>query len=448
MNTEQGQKGSLRKKGNKWYYRFYVLDERGKRSQKERVGTESREETEKLLEYAMKKYEKEVYAPEPEDISLGQCLDLWMWEELHPSSRSDGTLRSYQNIINRIKTFPIHRIMLQTLTVEDLQQFMDHLANHRRLAKGTRNIYCAVLRGALAYAVFPKKLLPTNPMSFVKNRCCLLDYDLFSQEEYQQTPKTISKQQYKDLIEDLQQHNPTAVLPLQIAYYTGLRLGEVCGLTWEDIDFPERTITIMRSICYCPQQKSLVLGPTKRKKIRLVYFGGELEKILATAQSAQQQIQNPYENICKIVPSGQRMIHQISSRNQEEPVETSQSKSPGNPEKSLGISYTEMYLQGNSPVNQEEIGESRVNFVCLREDGQIQKPETLSHALRRAKKRINGMEDFHFHLLRHNFTTRLLEFGAKPMDVQELLGHSQVATTLNVYSHSSEHRKREIVQSL
>ena len=51
-------KGSVRKKGKKWYYRFYVEDASGNLVQKECVGTESKSETEKLLRQAMDDYEK------------------------------------------------------------------------------------------------------------------------------------------------------------------------------------------------------------------------------------------------------------------------------------------------------------------------------------------------------------------------------------------------------
>ena len=51
-------KGSVRKKGQKWYYRFYVEDASGNLVQKECVGTESKSETEKLLRQAMDDYEK------------------------------------------------------------------------------------------------------------------------------------------------------------------------------------------------------------------------------------------------------------------------------------------------------------------------------------------------------------------------------------------------------
>ena len=50
-------KGSVRKKGRKWYYRFYIEDESGRQVQKEFAGTESKSETEALLRKAMEDYE-------------------------------------------------------------------------------------------------------------------------------------------------------------------------------------------------------------------------------------------------------------------------------------------------------------------------------------------------------------------------------------------------------
>ena len=53
-----------------------------------------------------------------------------------------------------------------------------------------------------------------------------------------------------------------------------------------------------------------------------------------------------------------------------------------------------------------------------------------------------GFEDFHFHMLRHTFTSNLLSNGAAPKDVQELLGHADVSTTMNIYAHSKREAKR------
>lgn len=59
-----------------------------------------------------------------------------------------------------------------------------------------------------------------------------------------------------------------------------------------------------------------------------------------------------------------------------------------------------------------------------------------------SRKKIGDMDDFHFHLLRHTYTTNLLSHGAAPKDVQELLGHSDVSTTMNIYAHATREAKR------
>ena len=75
-------KGSVRKKGKKWYYRFYVEDASGNMVQKECAGTESKSETEKLLRQAMENYEEKKFVAKADNITLGELLDIWAEEEL------------------------------------------------------------------------------------------------------------------------------------------------------------------------------------------------------------------------------------------------------------------------------------------------------------------------------------------------------------------------------
>lgn len=70
------------------------------------------------------------------------------------------------------------------------------------------------------------------------------------------------------------------MIPIQIAYFTGLRLGEVCGLTWQDINLEEQYLTVRRSIRYNGARHKTEIGPTKRKKVLIVDFGDTLTEML------------------------------------------------------------------------------------------------------------------------------------------------------------------------
>lgn len=68
-------KGSVRKKGKKWYFRFYVEDESGNRIQKEMAGTESKAETESMLRKAMEEYENQKFVAKAQNVTLADMLE-------------------------------------------------------------------------------------------------------------------------------------------------------------------------------------------------------------------------------------------------------------------------------------------------------------------------------------------------------------------------------------
>ena len=71
------------------------------------------------------------------------------------------------------------------------------------------------------------------------------------------------------------------------AYYAGLRIGEACGLAWQDVNLEEQCLTIRRSIRYDGSRHKNIIGPTKRKKVRIVDFGDTLAEILRNARKEQ-----------------------------------------------------------------------------------------------------------------------------------------------------------------
>ena len=248
-------KGSVRKKGKKWYYRFYIEDESGNLVQREFVGTESKSETEALLRKAMEDYEEKKFVAKSENATVGMLLDMWVEEELKPGSLSNGTVMAYQGTVNRIKQHPIGSRKLKTVTADHLQAYMDFLSfggtnpdgtTAKALSKGYLRLFSAVLQGAFHFAVFPKRLITFNPMQYVVWRGKKEDYDLFSDEDgnTDSTP-TLSHEQYLKLEEFLKKKDNPALLPIQIAYYTGLRIG----------------VSMAKGICY-GQGLHLVSVPT------------------------------------------------------------------------------------------------------------------------------------------------------------------------------------------
>jgi len=75
------------------------------------------------------------------------------------------------------------------------------------------------------------------------------------------------------------------------------------------------------------------------------------------------------------------------------------------------------------------------DFVFSRTDGSPLNPCTVTHTFSKVTKRA-GLHNLRLHDLRHIHATMLLQSGTHPRIVQERLGHSSIATTLDIYSHT------------
>ena len=417
-------KGSVRKKGKKWYYRFYIEDESGNLVQREFVGTESKSETEALLRKAMEDYEEKKFVAKSENATVGMLLDMWVEEELKPGSLSNGTVMAYQGTVNRIKQHPIGERKLKTVTADHLQAYMDLLSfggtnpdgtTAKALSKGYLRLFSAVLQGAFRFAVFPKRLITFNPMQYVVWRGKKEDYDLFSDEDgnTDSTP-TLSHEQYLKLEKFLKKKDNPALLPIQIAYYTGLRIGEVCGLTWQDVNLDKQYLTVRRSMRYNGARHKTEIGATKRKKVRTVDFCNTLAAILKAAKTEQHKNRLQYGGLYHL-----NYYTEVKEKDR---------------------TYYEVYSLPRTDEIPE--GYKEISLVCLRPDGAYESPSTVGIMCRTASRKVEGLEGFHFHQLRHTFTSNLLSNGAAPKDVQELLGHADVSTTMNIYAHATREAKR------
>ena len=393
-------KGSVRKKGKKWYYRFYVEDASGKMVQKEYAGTESKSETEKLLRKALEDYEDKKFVAKADNLTVGELLDMWAEEELKTGTLSNGTVENYLSAIRCTKKHPIADRKLKTVTAEHLQAFLDLLTfggefPDGKVRKGYSKDYIhsfsAVLQQSFRFAVFPKQLISFNPMQYIKLKKQAEEVDLFSDDEVEDGTQPISHEDYERLIKYLEKKNPPAILPIQIAYYAGLRIGETCGLTWQDINLEDQCLTIKRSIRYDGAKHKNVIGTTKRKKVRIVDFGDTLTEILKAARREQLKSRMQYGELYH-----RNYYKEVHVKNR--------------------VYYEYYHLDGTQEVPADY---KEISFVCLRPDGSLELPSTLGIACRSVSKKLEGFEDFHFHQLRHPYvkhTTKI--FSLRLMDFQ------------------------------
>ncbi len=88
------------------------------------------------------------------------------------------------------------------------------------------------------------------------------------------------------------------------------------------------------------------------------------------------------------------------------------------------------------------------------DDGRLRNPDDIGrrwdHRVRLAQRALGAeaLPRLTLHGLRHTHATLLLELGIHPKVVQERLGHSNISTTMNIYSHVTPTMQREAVERL
>ena len=171
--------------------------------------------------------------------------------------------------------------------------------------------------------------------------------------------------------EALKQNN----LPVLLSLYTGMRLGEVCALKWQDIDWKKRTVAVRRTA-----QRVAHALPSAHESTFLM---------VGTPKSRRSR---------RVLPIPDFLISKLR-----EAFFAAGSLSP------------ETFIFGNGARAAE--------------------PRTLQRRFSRLLHSV-GLTGVHFHTLRHSFATRLMELGVDIQTISALLGHESARTTLDFYGHS------------
>lgn len=84
-----------------------------------------------------------------------------------------------------------------------------------------------------------------------------------------------------------------------------------------------------------------------------------------------------------------------------------------------------------------------VSLVCVRENGEYISTDSFKYCSRVIHNELQIK--FDYHSLRHTHATMLIENGANPKDVQCRLGHANINTTLQTYTHDTEEMQNQSV---
>ena len=217
---------TYRQKDNGWQIIVSWKDENGRWRQKSKQGFPHKrdaKEAEAGIIAAIKKQ------PHPVDEALrGITLKQFVEEYLRArKGLIHGSKKHYINAVNALQD--LAKRPVDTITFRDLQ----NVISGWNYASETQKNYRILLRALFRAAVKPYRLISENPMD---------DVEIAKGREKKER-RPVTDEEYKKVLAALKD-DPEALLAVNILYYTGLRRGELLGLTWDKIDWKGSSMII------------------------------------------------------------------------------------------------------------------------------------------------------------------------------------------------------------
>lgn len=298
---------------------------------------------------------------------------------------ANSTMQNYISMVNKnIKDSKFGLTKVADVKKSDVKKFYTYLYEERKFATSTLQLYQNI--------IFPAFQMAVDDDMIRKNPCkdCMKDYVRggLSSAKY-----PLTRQEQRVLLDYVKNSNIYSKYYVMIAFMlaTGCRIGEVIGLTWNDIDLDQGTLSINHQIIY---KKIVSEGVTKH------------------------YADKPKNRTSRIIPLQKDIIAILSKYKMQ----------------TYFISKSNDYvIDGYS------------NFVFLNKEMKLYTPNTLTrtfHSIRDSYNKSydeeNGdvmLPDFSAHTFRHTFCTRMAENGMDIKVLQEIMGHKTIAVTMQVYNH-------------
>lgn len=357
------------------------IDEKGKAKRKSFYGKTKKEVKEKMDNY---KLLNPIGAAAINEYTVATWFNYWIWN-IKKRDIKPTTFARYESVYRtHIEGSEIANIPLYKLKLNNIQAYYNKL-----LDNGTPIATIKQINSKLKTC-----LDSAEKNNYIeKNYCKLVEIPTDTKDK---KIEVFSMDQQKQFAEAVKGHK--LELLFLTALCTGLRIGEISGLKWSDIDFDNHTLTVNRTV------------------ERVALFDKDGKRHYETIEQTPK------------TSNGFRTVPIVSY---------------------IFNSLLEHKVQQDA-IKREIPNFNEYDLVFCDKKGYYLNPNSIGGAFHRIQNKMNIPKDEHikFHGLRKTFATRLFEKGVPPKTVQTLLGHSDIEITLNIYTQVMENKKVEAINEL
>jgi integrase len=319
-------------------------------------------------------------------------LEEWIYQWLYEYKQKNLKVTTFQNYLLNIDTHvkgtTIGSMKIGELTTNHLQKFYNELGvSGRKDGKGGLSPRMIRYLHILISGAL-EQAVKNDMISKNVSKATVLPQKSY----YEIVP--LSVDEVKEFLTVCKEDRLYCLYLLEI--YTGLRRGEILGLEWRDIDFAEKRLYVRRTLVQVKNDDDLC---TTKMKLTV--------QEPKTAKSK------------RVLPINDTVIEELILHRERQ-----------NKEKEY---YADIYLDKG--------------LVFSRVDGDYLRPREFLRDFQKLLTKA-GIEKKRFHDLRHTFASILLNENENPKVIQELLGHSTITTTLDIYSHVLNDTKVKSVKKL
>ena len=310
-----------------------------------------------------------------------------LWKHLKRGLK-DNTYQNYCYMYTQFVAEDIGKFLIRNLKRSDIKRFYNKLVDERGLKIATIDNIHTVLHQVLELAVEDNYVRNNVSDNLLKE----LKQTHHFEDEHKRALTVAEQELFLEFLasEKTQYHHWYPIFAVMVG--TGMRVGEICGLRWEDVDVENGIIDVNHTLVYY------------NHAVNGCYFNIHTPKTKA----------------------GKRQIPMLD-------------------EVKEAFRMEKAYQEFNNIKCNVSV-DGFTNFIFVNRFGNLQHQGTLNKALRRIIRDCNEMQftkgkknpvllpNFSCHSLRHTFTTRLVEAGVNIKVIQELCGHTRSDVTLDIYT--------------